>query len=233
MVIVHVFGKKLLAFGTRCWGVCIPITCVEHLLTHTAEINAYYLYRIASGKHPPSPTRRHLAPTLGQSSYIAPPSLCPDHCGPLPGLVTSKGESKEGEGASTATAGLNLLAALLGAQAKGEGGDDDRGGEGGGAKRRGGQRDSFKINLFPEDPFDAAQAKGGDDGDLEVGLCPYVAPCCSCGRAFGSSKVVRIIRTGLGCCFYLWVDPSPGSYSETTKCDLFSNGGLTSRTADR
>ncbi|CAN0140777.1 unnamed protein product, partial [Ectocarpus sp. 12 AP-2014] len=23
------------------------------------------------------------------------------------------------------------------------------------------------INLFPEDPFDAAQAKGGDDDDLE------------------------------------------------------------------
>ncbi|CAM9188684.1 unnamed protein product [Ectocarpus fasciculatus] len=78
-----------------------------------------------------------------------------------------KREDKEGEGASTATAGLNLLAALLGAQAKDEAGDDVDGVGAGGAKRRGGQRDSFKINLFPEDPFDAAQAKGGDDGDLE------------------------------------------------------------------
>lgn len=165
-------------------------------LTHTAEINAY-LYFIASGKISPlpnpSPSRPH------PRSKIIPrplPPLCPDHRDPPPGLLTSKGESKEGEGASTATAGLNLLAALLGAQAKDEAGDSGGGGQGGGAKRRGGQRDSFKINLFPEDPFDAAQAKGGDDGDLEVGVCPSVAPCCLCWRAFGCMQGRAYSHTG-------------------------------------
>lgn len=70
-------------------------------------------------------------------------------------------------GASTATAGLNLLATLLGAPAK----DDTEGGEGGGgAKRRESRRDSFKINLFPDDPSDAAQAKGGDDEEVSLSM---------------------------------------------------------------
>lgn len=45
----------------------------------------------------------------------------------------------------------------------------------GGAKRRGSQRDSFKINLFPDNAFDAAQAKGVDDDDDEV--CAWACPC--------------------------------------------------------
>ena len=62
-------------------------------------------------------------------------------------------------------AGLNLLANLLGASAKGEtdGGD---GPGASGAKRRGGRRESFNVNLFPDDPFDEAQAK--DDGEVCV-----------------------------------------------------------------
>eukprot|EP00903_Cladosiphon_okamuranus_P008100 g7808.t1 len=76
-----------------------------------------------------------------------------------------KRESKEDGGVKTATMGLNLLATLLGAAAKDDaGGGDGEGDEGaGGAKRRGSRRDSFKINLFPDDPVLAAQAKGGDD----------------------------------------------------------------------
>lgn len=75
-------------------------------------------------------------------------------------------------------AGLNLLASLLGATAvdgAGGGGGGDEG-TGSDAKRRGGRRDSFKINLFSDDPFDGAQAKGGDD-DEEEEVCVCVAMC--------------------------------------------------------
>lgn len=62
---------------------------------------------------------------------------------------------------SAATAGLNLLASLLGAPESGKTGRGDDEGKGG-AKGRGG-RDSFKINLFPDNPADEAQAKDGDE----------------------------------------------------------------------
>ncbi|CAM9370855.1 unnamed protein product [Ascophyllum nodosum] len=64
---------------------------------------------------------------------------------------------------ANATAGLNLLASLLGASSKEEtecgGGDAGAGGE---AKGRGG-RGSFKINLFPDDLLGAAQAKDSEE----------------------------------------------------------------------
>lgn len=77
-------------------------------------------------------------------------------------------------------AGLNLLASLLGAPATDDAGggvgDGDEG-AGGDAKGRGGQRDSFKINLFPDDPFDGAQAKDGDDDEVCVCTCVRVCVC--------------------------------------------------------
>ncbi|CAM9300288.1 unnamed protein product [Pylaiella littoralis] len=80
-------------------------------------------------------------------------------------VAGSRRESKETEGASTAMAGLNLLASLLGASAADDAGGDGDEGTGGGAKRRGNRRESFKINLFPDNPFDGAQAKDGDDDE--------------------------------------------------------------------
>lgn len=62
------------------------------------------------------------------------------------------------ESTATATAGLNLLANLLGASAK-----TDAVGDTGGAKSVGVGRDHFKINLFPDDALDNAQAKGDCD----------------------------------------------------------------------
>lgn len=114
-----------------------------------------------------------------------------------------KGEIKEREGASTATAGLNLLATLLGAAAKDDAGDGEGDEGAGGAKRRGSRRDSFKINLFPDEPFDAAQAKGGDDEvqllcrDLPLVLLFFFFLNVSCNQAwlgmafpsFGSTAV--------------------------------------------
>eukprot|EP00752_Nemacystus_decipiens_P001886 g1816.t1 len=83
-------------------------------------------------------------------------------------FTKDKRESKDGGGAISATAGLNLLATLLGAPAKDDA-EHEEGDEGaGGAKRRGSRGDSFKINLFPDDPFDAAQAKGDDEGDGSI-----------------------------------------------------------------
>lgn len=75
-------------------------------------------------------------------------------------------------------AGLNLLASLLGASAKDDTDGDTNGNGGGGgdgpgasgAKRRG-EKEPFNINLFPDDPFDEAQAKG--DGEV----CMYVQYC--------------------------------------------------------
>lgn len=105
-----------------------------------------------------------------ETPSFAPHSLrCAHTCSRISNIP--KGESKDEGSVSNATAGLNLLATLLGAPAK----DDAWDGEGdegaGGAKRRGSRRDSFKINLFPDDPFDAAaQAKGGDD-DVRMFVC--------------------------------------------------------------
>lgn len=66
--------------------------------------------------------------------------------------------------ATNATAGLNLLASLLGASAKEEteGGGGDTG-VGLGGKGQGKSKDSFRINLVPDKPFDAAQAKGDEN----------------------------------------------------------------------
>eukprot|EP00904_Undaria_pinnatifida_P009669 jgi/Undpi1/5832/HiC_scaffold_2.g01106.m1 len=84
---------------------------------------------------------------------------------------TPRAESKS-EGTSSGMVGLNLLASLLGASAKdgADGGDTDGGGGGGGggasgAKRRG-ERETFNIKLFPDDPFDEAQAK--DEGEVNT-----------------------------------------------------------------
>jgi len=104
-----------------------------------------------------------------QRRLLTLPPLSSTTAGANPGSSlrsTDTGESKDGESASTATAGLNLLASLLGAPPKedagGGGGEGDKGA--GGAKGgRDGKKGSFKINLFPDDSFDAAQAKGGDD----------------------------------------------------------------------
>lgn len=141
------------------------------------------------------------ASLLGRTLPYQPPSPSPfPPTRAFSGTVsncTTTGESKEGESANTAMAGLNLLASLLGAPAMdgaGTGGGGDEG-AGGDAKRRESQRDSFKINLFPDDPFDGAQAKGGDDDDddevcarglfvpLYVCLYPAVSYCLLTCRA--------------------------------------------------
>ena len=88
-------------------------------------------------------------------------------------------------------AGLNLLANLLGASAKGEtdGDLDGNGGDGpwaSGAKRRG-ERESFNINLFPDDPFDEAQAK--DDGEVCIQCVRYSVIVLLFKRDAGSKEV--------------------------------------------
>lgn len=70
------------------------------------------------------------------------------------------------ERTTAATAGLDLLASLLGASAKEEEEEeevDDGGDAGGAGSKRCCRRESFHINLFPDNPIDAAQAKDGDE----------------------------------------------------------------------